>query len=313
MSSRQLDAVLEVLQLPPAGRSDQQLDALGAYFKNTKFFRAVGSDAERAHECIKHLTLEQFEENQPVFLAGDEGDRFYFVLAGSVRIVSNASMVGTLEAGASFGEIAVLGRTAEEQKRNATVIAEEPGTKLAALSRAHYLQASGGFAGGGQQLLKTPAQHRSAADCDLLMSQFEETDFFGSLHFSILQRRCCQCMTTAHFRRGEKLKINSQHRYLCIIVSGGMTKTKDGKTMRTLKENDTFNGEHVNAEGGVLTGSADGVLAVLSKQNYTALTSEAVAQIKKILSRPPQKRSRKELEFSIDMFCDGWKTLPFFR
>ena len=92
-----------------------------------------------------------------------------------------------------------------------------------------------------------------------------------------------------------------------------MTITKDHKTVRTLKENDTLLGERVVAEGSLLTATADGAMAVLSKQHYVAVTSEALAQIKEVLSCPPQKRSKKELEFSMDMFCDGWKTLPFFR
>lgn len=313
MAGKMLESVLEVLQLPPNQRQPEQLEQCSTHFGNTKFFRAVARDSEQRVECIKHLILKVFAENQPVVMAGDEADHFYLVLTGSVRVVSAGSVVGCLEAGESFGESAVLGRTAEEQKHTSTFVADEEGTKLAGLSRAHYLQASGGFAAVVERILKTPPMQRSQADIELLMSQFEETDFFASIHFSLLQRKCCKCMTAVVFRRGQKLDINPAQRFLCIVVSGSITIAKDHKAVRTLKENDTLMGEQVVAEEGLLTAGADGVMAVLSKQHYAAVTSEAISQIKQVLSRPPQKRSNKELEFSMDMFCDGWKTTPFFR
>ena len=308
-----LESVLEVLQLPPNQRQPEQLEQCSTYFGNTKFFRAVGRGSGQRDECIKHLRLEVFEENQPVVMAGDEANNFYFVLTGSVRAVSAGSVVGCLEAGESFGESAVLGRTGEEQRHTTTFVADEEGTKLAGLSRAQYLHACGGFDAVVEHILKTPPMQRSQADIEVLMSQFEETDFFESIHFSVLQRKCCKCMTAVVFRRGQKLDINPGQRFLCIVVSGSMGIAKNHQTVRTLKANDTLMGDQVLAEEGLLTASADGVMAVLSKQHYASVTSEAIAQIKEVLSRSPQKRSKKELEFSMGMFCDSWKTTPFFR
>lgn len=309
-ASSALAEVVEVIQLPADQRQPEQLERCGAYFRQLKFFRA---GSEGMDECVKHMMLEVFGENQPVFLAGDKCDRLYFVLTGSVRIVSGGLTIGSLEPGESIAEGAVLGRTAEEQKHTETVIADEEGTKLATLSRSHYLHASGGFAAVVRQILKSPPMRRSQADTGLLTSRFEATDFFRSLHFGVLQRKCCQCMTPVAFRRGQKLEVRPEQWFLCIVVSGTLTISKDRKAVRTLKENDTLMGEGVVANGEVLTASAEGLMAVLTKQNYAAVTSDAVAQIKEVLSRPPQKRSKKELEFSMQIFCDGSKTLPFFR
>ena len=169
MAAKLLEIVLDVLQQPLSQRQPEQLEQCSTYFRSTKSFRSVGRDSERVDECIKHLTLEVFDENQPVVMAGDEGDRFYFVLTGSLRAMSAGSMVGCLEAGESFGESAVLGRTAEEQKHTMTFIADEEGTKLAALSRALFIHASGGFGAMVEGILKTPPMHRSHAETALLM------------------------------------------------------------------------------------------------------------------------------------------------
>jgi CRP-like cAMP-binding protein len=62
-----------------------------------------------------------------LFHAGDAGDRYYLVEDGSVRISPPGREDVTLEAGAGFGEIALI----RDVPRTATVSAEAPTTLLA--------------------------------------------------------------------------------------------------------------------------------------------------------------------------------------
>ena len=312
-----MDHLLSVLDSPPAGRADPDIDACAAFFKHTKFFRSVGPETDAARSCCQFLALETFEENEVVFLEGDAGDRFFFVLSGSVRLVKGGSVVGELGPGSSFGEIEVLGRDEEEQKRTTTDIAEER-TKLASLSRAHYLQAAGGFDAVIQKTLKIPPKQRTSLDQDMLLAQFDgragcpETEFFQRLYFVTLQKKCCQCMTPVSFEQSD-LELEQKKKgqwYLCIVVSGSLTPRQGGET-RTLGENDSFMGETVSKEGGALTATEDGVMAVLSKKDYEAVTSKSFAAIKKVLSSLPHKRGSEDLELTTELFCNGYKTTPF--
>ena len=58
-------------------------------------------------------------DNQVIFEEGEEGDCMYILVQGKMKVTSGGSEVGTLEDGAIFGELAVLGAVS---KRSATVV-----------------------------------------------------------------------------------------------------------------------------------------------------------------------------------------------
>ena len=61
------------------------------------------------------------------------------VLRGQVRVIVGGATVRTLEVGAAFGEVSLLGKTPEERTRTATIIANTD-CLLASMTRDDYLR-----------------------------------------------------------------------------------------------------------------------------------------------------------------------------
>ena len=81
-----------------------------------------------------------------VFEAGDHGDRFYIVEAGTAEVVIGGAPVAALASGDSFGEIALL----RDVPRTATVRATAD-LRLRAIDRRHFLRAVTGHAEANEQ------------------------------------------------------------------------------------------------------------------------------------------------------------------
>jgi predicted MFS family arabinose efflux permease len=78
---------------------------------------------------------------ETVFLAGDQGDRFYLVERGEVEVVSGDGVVARLGAGGYFGEIALV----RDVPRTASIRVPE-GAELLALDRDEFIAAVTGHA-----------------------------------------------------------------------------------------------------------------------------------------------------------------------
>jgi len=70
-------------------------------------------------------------KDEVVFTEGEEGDSFYIIAKGSVRVVKSGQgkeeeVIAILEAGTNFGEMALVGK----ETRSATVISNDPVTLL---------------------------------------------------------------------------------------------------------------------------------------------------------------------------------------
>ncbi|MEN9645300.1 MAG: hypothetical protein RL238_1969 [Actinomycetota bacterium] len=81
-----------------------------------------------------------------VFEAGDHGDRFYIVEAGTAEVLVGGAPVASLTTGDSFGEIALL----RDVPRTATVRATAD-LRLRAIDRRHFLRAVTGHAEANEQ------------------------------------------------------------------------------------------------------------------------------------------------------------------
>ena len=315
-AAAKMEQLEQVLSAPPAARTDAQIDQVFAFFRNTKFFRALGAGddgAEKGRQCCKQLALHAFQENETICVQGEHGDSFYQIITGTVRVVINGNAVAEMGPGASFGEIAVLGRTEEEQKRTATIVAEEDGTKLASLHRGYYLKISGGFDLVIVGVLKKAPMQRTKIDLQLLLTQFEDTQFFQDLYFSFLQLKCCQSLSLSAFSKNQKITLKKGQKYFCIVVSGTLkVADANGVTLSTIEKGGSFKGESVAPEGAVLMATSEGALAVLSKQSYESVTTSALDHVKQILTTTPAKRNRNDVQFVTDMFCHSYKTIPFF-
>jgi hypothetical protein len=132
--------IRRVLQSHPAKRTEGDLTVVRDMFGQTHFFRTL-STTTQVLSCCRNLGMVLLGAGERLFSAGDDGDIFYIIVRGEVtgQLGETEGKKFQLGAGDAFGEISVMGKTAEERKRTATVTASSE-CLLATLSRANYLR-----------------------------------------------------------------------------------------------------------------------------------------------------------------------------
>jgi hypothetical protein len=132
------DLFSEILHKAPEDRLQHELDTLSTLIKNVKFFNNV------PHHVREELCRVMYVQDVPfhhktVFKQGDEGETFYIILLGAfeVRVQGDdgqrTSTVATLNAGESFGELALI----TDERRSATIVSKQP-SELICIERRHY-------------------------------------------------------------------------------------------------------------------------------------------------------------------------------
>ena len=84
-------------------------------------------------EISQDMQRERVSQDRVLVREGEQGDRFYLIRSGRVRVERNGELVATLGEGGYFGEQALI----NDSPRNATVTATEP-TELYSLNRAQF-------------------------------------------------------------------------------------------------------------------------------------------------------------------------------
>ena len=105
---------------------------------------------------LRHLTV---RPGTAVFEQGDAGDGFYVITAGQADVVGDGAVVGTLDAGASFGEIALLRDVPRTATIRATAAAD---LGLLVLDRDVFLDAVCGYTVSTQAAEAAVARHLAA-------------------------------------------------------------------------------------------------------------------------------------------------------
>jgi len=100
---------------------------------------------------LRHVTV---RAGTPVFKQGDLGDGFYVITAGRADVVGDGAVVRALEAGESFGEIALL----HDMSRTATIRATA-GLALIVLDRDVFLDAVCGYTVSAETAEAVVARH----------------------------------------------------------------------------------------------------------------------------------------------------------
>jgi CRP-like cAMP-binding protein len=80
--------------------------------------------SDRELEAVAHAAKERrFDTGDTVVVEGEGGVGFFVVADGTARVEVHGKRLGTISAGASFGEVALLD---DGGRRSATVVAESP-------------------------------------------------------------------------------------------------------------------------------------------------------------------------------------------
>lgn len=90
---------------------------------------------EHLYQVTNLLKTEFFPTSKQIVRQGEVGDKFYIIRAGSVSVIRNDEKVARLGKGQFFGEIALL----KDDFRQATVVADAPGTECLTLTRKEFI------------------------------------------------------------------------------------------------------------------------------------------------------------------------------
>lgn len=86
------NTLIDLLKIPSNNRSSSDLESILRLTSNLKFFQELTEREESSklhQECCKLLTVESYHEKDYICRKGDEGTSFYFILKGSVSILSD--------------------------------------------------------------------------------------------------------------------------------------------------------------------------------------------------------------------------------
>lgn len=124
---------IAVLRRPPRLRKDENLKLLLHMFGDLEFFKGLGLQAIQLNVC-RFLGMEQISARKTLYAQGDQGEKFYIIIAGTVEAYVNGESTGLLTTGDSFGDSALRDR---RNRRVATIKVTET-TILATLLRGDF-------------------------------------------------------------------------------------------------------------------------------------------------------------------------------
>jgi CRP-like cAMP-binding protein len=272
-----------VLRKPPEQRSEEDLTLALDFFEHTAFFKQFRSEQAKAKEICRHIGLLRFQENGTVFVQNEVGDTFYTIIEGTVRVLVGGRAVTELHAGECFGEISVLGRTEDEQRRTATILADCDDTVLASLGRGPYVKIVGGFAEAVLAILRKPRSQRTFSDVNLLATEFVKGEFFRQLYYTVFQRRCCERFVLTELHAGKKLEAAKKgQKFFNIVVSGVLSaRDEKGKEVHRFQPGDSFFGGDLfgGARALVVTAVDETNVVTITKNDYDEVRARVFAVI----------------------------------
>lgn len=146
------DELLKVLSTPPLERTEWELQRLLLWAENVKtgnpqngFPFILGlpgqEESDVRIEVCRCMTLQRVEADATIMKQGAKGDCMYILMRGEVQVLSEENgtekQLAVMKTGSSFGDIAIMADTEEEQVRTATIRSSEASI-LGVLSRDDY-------------------------------------------------------------------------------------------------------------------------------------------------------------------------------
>lgn len=90
-----ISGLIDLLSLPPYKRTQADIENIVKSTSHFKFFQELNEKEEssRLHaECCKVLSVQHYHINDFVCRRGDQGDAFFFILKGAVKILAQSEM-----------------------------------------------------------------------------------------------------------------------------------------------------------------------------------------------------------------------------
>lgn len=311
------DVITELLRKPPRERTKEDLDVLHSSFVNIAFVHNMESKLVQL-QCCRYLRSRTIQCGATVFQQGDVGDLLYIVLDGCVEYeIDNGKAVLHSGIGDYFGEQSLSGENGG--RRDATVTAKED-TLVATLERGDYLRLSNELTGEVLKVLQLSVRRRKPMMLRLVRSLFQDTPFFHTIHFSVLQRYCCGLMQLKTLSPGSRLFEQGEHgEEFFIIIEGRVDVflTDDGASdprfIRRLDVGDSFGelalwsddpGERIRTA--TIQAASDCntpiLLATLSRDAYMDATKRLERKVFKILAIDCEDRTDKQIESLFEFF-----------
>ncbi len=189
------DAIKAALGTKGSERTEEQLDLLFELLRDTKFFQFLRTPAVQKRAC-QVLQLRVCERDEILFEEGEIEDTplFYILVHGKVEGRARGKGAFILEAGAGFGEIAVIAETVQQQQRTATMKCNTDAV-FATLSQPNYLEITSGLEDQVLASLCVTPSARTQKEIEILLRYFEQNHFFKMVGYSTMQTELLKGMT----------------------------------------------------------------------------------------------------------------------
>jgi cAMP-dependent protein kinase regulator len=196
---------LDKFEPPVYEKSKTDFNQIAEALHDNFVFESLNFSDEQT--LIKAFEKMQVHKGQQIIKQGDQGDYFYVIGEGKVRFEVSGKVVGTAEAGKSFGELSLL----YTSPRAASVIAESNPTILFRVDQKTF-----------RYVMETKAKEKDGEKMSLLkginfLKDFNPSDLY----------RLCDCMAPRHFEKDEVVVTKGEDGEAFYILKKGMMVVKD--------------------------------------------------------------------------------------
>ena len=221
--------IKEVLASASGSRTADDIELLTDLLRPTSFFDVIGSPVVQK-QCCRCLQIKEGAPGDYLFNTGDHGDLFFILVSGQVRGELPNGKTFLLNSGASFGELAVLGSTEEEQSRSCAIVCTQQ-SLFATLAKADYLRTVGSLPDQAMEILCKRADKRTPLDLNILLTFFSDSEFFKDLHFPYLQMLVAEHITLRGLKYPNSLfkQGDDTDGHLYFLLAGRLQPTIDGQ------------------------------------------------------------------------------------
>jgi CRP-like cAMP-binding protein len=325
------EVVWPILDLPPAERTEMQLQLVLAYFERVPFLLDLPYPLLQIEAC-RMIKKKFFDQDDVVFEIGAPASCMYIVGRGTVTMKrsmeekepgESSSLVRKIIPGSCFGEEALQEET--EPSRKYTATADATGVignrcLCASLSLTDFHTACQTVGIAAMQVLRRPPRLRKDADMNMLLHIFQGCQFFQDLSLPAIRLNVCRFLGVMKLEQNEVLYEQGQKgdKFYAIMM-GQMTVEVDGKRLGRRHPGEGCGEEELRSRQtkrkATIKASEPCILATLTRNDYNrvmkmASVKASIAKYWDLLTHPnfPEMlavdfNSYRELHLRIGKTC----------